>query len=190
MRSRTHELLAGRCPRCYAAEKWCLCSKIPTIQTSFQLVILRHLRESYKTSNTARMAHLALPNSAIIDYLPETFHDASINTEDSALLFPTTEANWPEGQTPTFTLAWTRRESDGSVSCASIKDGGDDPDVTHKAELRANVRLNGQAGTVNFLQGEGVGKVTLPGLGLEVGGPAINPVPRQMMTRHALERPA
>lgn len=94
----------------------------------------------------------------------------------------------PEGQTPTFTLAWTRRESDGSVTCACIKDGGDDPDVTHKAELRATVRLNDEAGTVRFLQGEGVGKVTLPGLGLEVGGPAINPVPRQMMTRHALER--
>ncbi|HTB34520.1 MAG TPA: cobalt-precorrin-5B (C(1))-methyltransferase CbiD, partial [bacterium] len=34
--------------------------------------------------------------------------------------------------------------------------------------------------------GEGVGKVTLPGLGLEVGGPAINPVPRRMMAEHAL----
>jgi len=91
----------------------------------------------------------------------------------------------PEGQTPTFDIVWTKREGE-SVTCAAIKDGGDDPDATHKAELRATVRLNAQAGQVLFLQGEGVGKVTKPGLGLEVGGPAINPVPRKMMTEHAL----
>jgi cobalt-precorrin-5B (C1)-methyltransferase len=92
----------------------------------------------------------------------------------------------PEGQTPTFDIVWTRREADGSVTCAAIKDAGDDPDATHKAELRATVKLNDQPGVVRFLQGEGVGVVTKPGLGLEVGGPAINPVPRQMMTQHAL----
>jgi cobalt-precorrin-5B (C1)-methyltransferase len=92
----------------------------------------------------------------------------------------------PEGQTPVFHIAWTRREDDGSVTCAAIKDGGDDPDATHGAELRATVRLNNEPGLVRFLQGEGVGKVTKPGLGLEVGGPAINPVPRKMMTEHAL----
>jgi cobalt-precorrin-5B (C1)-methyltransferase len=93
----------------------------------------------------------------------------------------------PEGQTPTFAIVWTRKEADGSVTSASIKDGGDDPDATHKAELRATVQLNDQPGVVRFLQGEGVGKVTKPGLGLEVGGPAINPVPRVMMTEHALK---
>ncbi len=92
----------------------------------------------------------------------------------------------PEGQTPTFEIVWTRHEPDGSVTCASIKDGGDDPDATHKAELRSTVKLNALEGQVRFLQGEGVGKVTKPGLGLEVGGPAINPVPRKMMTEHAL----
>ena len=91
----------------------------------------------------------------------------------------------PEGQTPVFKIEWTKREK-GTVTCAAIKDGGDDPDATHKAELRATVALNHQPGVVRFLQGEGVGKVTLPGLGLEVGGPAINPVPRRMMTEHAL----
>lgn len=93
----------------------------------------------------------------------------------------------PGGETPRFDIVWGRVEPDGSVTCAAIKDGGDDPDVTHKAEIRATVKLNGQAGVVRFLQGDGVGKVTLPGLGLEVGGPAINPVPRKMMTEHALE---
>jgi cobalt-precorrin-5B (C1)-methyltransferase len=93
----------------------------------------------------------------------------------------------PEGQNPVFHIAWTRHEDDGSVTCATVKDGGDDPDATHGAELRATVRFNNQPGLVRFLQGEGVGKVTKPGLGLEVGGPAINPVPRKMMTEHALK---
>jgi cobalt-precorrin-5B (C1)-methyltransferase len=93
----------------------------------------------------------------------------------------------PEGQTPKFQLAWLKREGH-SVTCATIKDAGDDPDATHGAEIRATVRLNGLAGEVRFFRGEGVGQVTKPGLGLEVGGPAINPVPRKMMTEHALER--
>lgn len=93
----------------------------------------------------------------------------------------------PGGETPEFTLVWTRRDG-GAVTCATIKDAGDDPDVTHGAEMRATVRLNGLKGQIRFLQGEGVGKVTKPGLGLEIGGPAINPVPRGMMTEHALER--
>ncbi len=92
----------------------------------------------------------------------------------------------PEGQTPEFAVAWTRVEADGSVTSATVKDGGDDPDVTHGAEIRATVRLNGRPGELRFLKGEGVGTVTKPGLGLEVGGPAINPVPRRMMSEHAL----
>lgn len=95
------------------------------------------------------------------------------------------EITLPEGQVPSFKIESTLREGK-AVTCAAIKDGGDDPDATHKAEIRAKVELNGLKGVVRFLQGEGVGKVTLPGLGLEVGGPAINPVPRRMMTEHAL----
>ncbi len=64
--------------------------------------------------------------------------------------------------------------------CAVIKDAGDDPDVTHGAEICATVRWADQPG-VHLRGGTGVGTVTLPGLGLEVGGPAINPVPRRMI---------
>ena len=64
--------------------------------------------------------------------------------------------------------------------CATFKDAGDDPDVTHGAEISATVSLN-DTGEVVFLPGEGVGTVTLPGLAIAVGEPAINPVPRQMM---------
>jgi cobalt-precorrin-5B (C1)-methyltransferase len=65
--------------------------------------------------------------------------------------------------------------------CAVIKDGGDDPDVTHGAQVVARV-WRSEAPGLTLLGGEGVGTVTRPGLGLEVGGPAINPVPRRMLT--------
>ncbi len=60
-----------------------------------------------------------------------------------------------------------------------VKFAGDDPDCTDGAHLTADVRLlPGQAGRVVLRGGLGVGTVTMDGLGLEVGGPAINPVPR------------
>ena len=75
--------------------------------------------------------------------------------------------------------------ADGCAYC--IKDFSDDPDVTRGCRVFAKVKPRSQAlpsgpGEVRFLQGEGVGRVTLPGLGIPVGEPAINPVPRQMMT--------
>ena len=63
-----------------------------------------------------------------------------------------------------------------------MKDAGDDPDVTHGARLTATVRWRGEPG-IELDGGVGVGVVTKPGLGLEVGGPAINPVPRAMITQ-------
>lgn len=66
-----------------------------------------------------------------------------------------------------------------------VKDGGDDPDVTHGAEIVVDVELGGPAG-VRISGGEGVGTVTKPGLGLEIGGPAINPVPKKMILDNAL----
>lgn len=65
--------------------------------------------------------------------------------------------------------------------CSVIKDAGDDPDVTNGAEIGCSLQLTNQKG-IEFLGGEGIGTVTLPGLELEVGEPAINPVPRKMMT--------
>lgn len=60
-----------------------------------------------------------------------------------------------------------------------VKFAGDDPDCTDGAHLTVDLRLlPGPAGSVTYVAGEGVGTVTMKGLGLEVGGPAINPVPR------------
>lgn len=67
-----------------------------------------------------------------------------------------------------------------SAEAVVVKDAGDDPDVTHGAHLTATVRFSGEPG-LQLEGGVGVGVVTKPGLGLEVGGPAINPVPRQMI---------
>ena len=62
-----------------------------------------------------------------------------------------------------------------------IKDAGDDPDVTDGAHLTARVSWREEQG-LELDRGEGVGVVTKPGLGLPVGGPAINAVPRRMIS--------
>ena len=88
--------------------------------------------------------------------------------------------------------------------CSVIKDGGDDPDVTHRAEIGAKVVLMesdqrngmGKMPKIIISGGEGVGRVTKPGLEVEPGQPAINPGPRKMITqaieevlkKHGLDR--
>ncbi|NUR32167.1 MAG: cobalt-precorrin-5B (C(1))-methyltransferase, partial [Catenulispora sp.] len=63
----------------------------------------------------------------------------------------------------------------------------DDPDVTHGAHLTATVSRLPSANGLHLDGGIGVGVVTKPGLGLEVGGPAINPVPRSMIETSVAE---
>ena len=88
----------------------------------------------------------------------------------------------PKGHTPAFALA--RQELDGASALAGIiKDAGDDPDVTHHAMILARVSRAPAGSGITFKAGAGVGTVTLPGLLLDVGEPAINPVPRQLMTQ-------
>jgi cobalt-precorrin-5B (C1)-methyltransferase len=70
---------------------------------------------------------------------------------------------------------------DGWARAVVVKDAGDDPDVTHGARLTSTVAWRDDPG-LELRGGDGVGTVTLPGLGLDVGGPAINPVPRRMIS--------
>ena len=87
----------------------------------------------------------------------------------------------PGGKKPTFTLSQHSLERD-QASAGIIKDAGDDPDVTHGAEIIVTV-CPGKAGSgVTFEAGQGVGTVTLPGLPVPAGEPAINPAPRKMIT--------
>ncbi len=88
----------------------------------------------------------------------------------------------PKGQRVLMRLAFCRRTDDGAEA-GTIKDAGDDPDVTHGALVFARVRLAAAPG-VRFHAGPGVGTVTRAGLTLPVGEPAINPVPRRMMSEH------
>lgn len=85
----------------------------------------------------------------------------------------------PKGETPVFPLAL----AEAGVGWARVgitKDAGDDPDVTHGALIVVTVSSS-EDGIV-FAAGDGVGTVTKAGLPIGVGEPAINPVPRQMMT--------
>ena len=75
----------------------------------------------------------------------------------------------------------------GEVTSTVVKDSGDDPDITNGKEICSTVRLNPEHKGVRFLQGEGVGAVTLPGLGIGIGEPAINTTPRQMMKREVFK---
>jgi cobalt-precorrin-5B (C1)-methyltransferase len=77
-------------------------------------------------------------------------------------------------------------EPDGSVRADVIKDGGDDPDQTHRARIFARVRSNAR-GEIVFQRGAGVGVVTQPGLQIRVGEPAINPIPRKMIAQAVRE---
>ena len=77
--------------------------------------------------------------------------------------------------------------SNDSATCTVIKDGGDDPDVTHGAEIQTTVSLTDNIGMIEIDGGEGVGRVTKPGLGLEVGAAAINPTPKKMINENILQ---
>jgi cobalt-precorrin-5B (C1)-methyltransferase len=95
----------------------------------------------------------------------------------------TVEVRLPDGNRVSFpvdTCAITETEAGTRAEAVVVKDAGDDPDVTHGARLTATVRWRDTPG-IDLQGGVGVGVVTKPGLGLELGGPAINPVPRQMI---------
>jgi cobalt-precorrin-5B (C1)-methyltransferase len=92
---------------------------------------------------------------------------------------PEVSINLPVGGTAAFQpRAWQRGEM--WAACAVTKDAGDDPDITHGAQIQARVEWVVEPG-IHLAGGPGVGTVTRPGLGLEVGGPAINSVPRAMI---------
>ena len=74
-----------------------------------------------------------------------------------------------------------------NAKCSVIKDGGDDPDVTHGAEIFVDLSLTNNVGTVEIDGGNGVGRVTKPGLGLEIDSAAINPTPKKMILENVQE---
>jgi cobalt-precorrin-5B (C1)-methyltransferase len=88
-------------------------------------------------------------------------------------------------QRPSFAVERCELDGDAAVGVV-VKDAGDDPDVTHGAHLTARVALRDAAG-LELRGGPGVGTVTKPGLGLDVGGPAINAGPRAQIAAAVAE---
>lgn len=94
----------------------------------------------------------------------------------------TVEVTLPKRGVPPVEFEVERCESgEDWAEAVVVKDAGDDPDVTDGAHLTARVSWRDEPG-LELDRGEGVGVVTKPGLGLEVGGPAINRVPRRMIS--------
>lgn len=89
----------------------------------------------------------------------------------------------PKGKQPAFPLAVEECAAD-RAHAGVIKDAGDDPDVTHGALVRVTVSAGPPDSGVTFSAGQGVGTITRPGLPLSVGEPAINPVPRRLISEH------
>jgi cobalt-precorrin-5B (C1)-methyltransferase len=87
----------------------------------------------------------------------------------------------PKDKKMSIDIAWTKQNEDKSVTAAVIKDGGDDPDVTNGAEVCSTVSLLESTNKIVIDGGIGVGRVTKPGLGLEIGKAAINPTPLKMI---------
>jgi cobalt-precorrin-5B (C1)-methyltransferase len=97
----------------------------------------------------------------------------------------TVEIGLPDGQRITFPVE--AGPADQPWEAVVVKDAGDDPDCTDGARMTATVAFadpgtdGDPAGPHELRAGDGIGTVTLPGLGLPVGAPAINPVPRKMI---------
>ncbi|MDY7229686.1 tRNA-uridine aminocarboxypropyltransferase [Hyalangium rubrum] len=102
MRSRTPEDLAGRCPRCYLPTRLCLCAEVPRIDTRTEFLVIRHNKEKEKSTNTARMAALALSRCQVLTYgAPGERFDASVLEQpDTWLLFPGAPAPAPDASLP------------------------------------------------------------------------------------------
>ena len=113
---------------------------------------------------------------------------AALLTLISSQIYNTIDITLPKGKIVKLKIAWTIYSPNRqSVTSAVIKDAGDDPDVTHGAEICSTVTLTRQKGLIEIDGGYGVGRVTRPGLGLEIGHAAINPVPKKMIEQVVLD---
>lgn len=128
----------------------------------------RRFRKGYTTGSCAAAASKA---SALMLFSQKAVENAAIDTPAGVrLTLPVTDAAvLPD-----------------KARCSVVKDGGDDPDVTTGLKIYAEAERKGSPG-IEVRTGEGIGIVTLPGLKVEVGKPAINPVPMQMILKEVEE---
>ena len=124
-------------------------------------------KENLRTGYTTGSSAAAASKAALLSMISQEETDS-------------VEIRLPKGKAITIPVESCSFARD-SATCSVIKDGGDDPDVTHGAEIVAELSLTDRAGEIEIDGGRGVGIVTKPGLGLEIGKPAINPVPKRMI---------
>lgn len=84
--------LVGRCLRCHVKIAHCVCAAIPVVESAIEIVVIRHAREGWRSTGTARIAGLALPKLRFVDY-----GDAALpaRAELPALLLPGACALYP-----------------------------------------------------------------------------------------------
>jgi DTW domain-containing protein YfiP len=86
----------SHCPRCYQRLEICICTILPTVTTRTEFLILRHIYEAQRPSNTGRLVALAMPNSRIIPCGGGTRIGLS-PIDDEFLRSPGTWLLWPDG---------------------------------------------------------------------------------------------
>ena len=131
---------------------------------------------------TARVRKTALRTGWTTGTCASAAAKAATTALDTGQVQHAVEVALPDGQRVRFPVDDCALTPGQHAQAVVVKDAGDDPDVTHGARLTATVRWREEPG-IELDGGEGVGVVTKPGLGLELGGPAINPVPRAMITQ-------
>ena len=124
----------------------------------------KKLRYGYTTGSSATAATKA----ALMYLLDDSKHD-----------IPEVTIKLPSGNSLTISVN-SLEKKENSVLASVIKDGGDDPDVTHGLEIYSKVSLRNDL-KINIFGGTGVGKVTKKGLPVAPGNSAINPVPLKMI---------
>jgi cobalt-precorrin-5B (C1)-methyltransferase len=92
----------------------------------------------------------------------------------------------PKGNKATIAIKECKFD-DRSAECVVVKDAGDDPDVTNGTDIVSTVSLTDNVGAIEIEGGKGVGRVTKPGIGLEIGKAAINPTPMKMIINNVSE---
>ncbi len=106
---------------------------------------------------------------------------AGMQALDSGKVLESVTIDLPVEHNVTFQIVRCEFHAEG-VLCGTIKDSGDDPDITDGAEIQSFVAWREQPG-IEIRGGKGVGTVTKPGLPVEIGEPAINPGSRRLIRR-------
>lgn len=80
----------GRCTRCGQRPEWCICEALPSCTTARSFVIVRHWKELARSSNSARVVELCVPDAVVLDWgaRGQDFDDSLLRRPGSWLLFP------------------------------------------------------------------------------------------------------